>query len=126
MNLQTATDFTKWNRKLQLGIVVGTVATGSAVAMGLAPVDGALVGALVGVVVPNLNKMFKRKEKKEKVNYSVPQGGYKTFADLFPLGVGEFIGEKYKKNGSNNWTPTPEYRAFLTAQRAIAEQEGAI
>jgi hypothetical protein len=125
MDLQTATDFTKWSKKVQIGIVIGTVATGSAVAMGLAPIDGALVGALVGVIVPNLNKMMKRKEKKENVN-TVPQGGYRTFDDLFPLGVGEFKGKKYENNGSNTWTPTPEYRAFLTAQCAIAEQDGAI
>ena len=125
MNLQTATDFTKWNRKLQLGIIVGTVATGSAVAMGLAPIDGALVGALVGVVTPNLNKMIKREGKKEEVE-TIPQGGYKTFADLMPLGVGEFNGKKYENKGDNTWTPTNEYRAFLMAQRAITESEGAI
>ena len=65
MKLEEITDFTKWNFRVKLFAVVATASTGATItAFNIAPIDGLFIGALVGVVASNADRIIKRGEKR--------------------------------------------------------------
>jgi len=126
MDLAKLTDFTKWNFRVKLFAVVATASTGATItAFNVAPVDGLFIGALVGVVASNADRLITRGEKKNDEPLP-PIDELKTFDDLLPFGVGEFAGKKFERGRNNGLRPTAEYRAFLNEQMRIKQEEGLI
>jgi len=124
MNLNRITDFTKWSTRTKLFTVITTFSAGASfTAFNVAPIDAFLIGSLTGLFVANADKLFKKREEKRK---SVDIKDLKTFNDLMPLGVGDFKGKKFEKSNSHTWTPTKEYREFMSAKQEIGIKEGLI